>query len=153
MTAAPSYRITAHATIDAPAARVYGIIADYRTGHPRIVPREFSDLTVEEGGVGAGTVIRFCFTTMGQTHAFRAVVTEPEPGRVLVEENVPPSPSPSGTVFTVEPVNDGRTHVTIDTTLTTRRRGIAGRIEGFLSQRILRSVYERELRLLRDVAR
>jgi hypothetical protein len=32
---------------------VYDTIADYHIGHPRILPRHFSGLTVEEGGIGA----------------------------------------------------------------------------------------------------
>jgi hypothetical protein len=40
------------AIIHAPAARVYGIIADYRVHHPRIVPPEyFRTVEVEAGGV------------------------------------------------------------------------------------------------------
>ncbi len=74
--------------MDAPADRVYAIIADYRNGHPHILPKQFRNLTVEQGGVGAGTIIRFEVRVFGQTQHFRAVVSEPEPGRVLVEENL-----------------------------------------------------------------
>lgn len=45
--------------IDAPPDRVYALIADYRSGHPRILPKAyFKELVVEQGGVGAGTVVR-----------------------------------------------------------------------------------------------
>ena len=54
-----AHRITASARIDAAPKRVYNVIADYCNGHPRILPKQFSDLVVERGGFGAGTVIRF----------------------------------------------------------------------------------------------
>src|SRR5690242_8820844 len=94
--------LTLHAAADlgAPPDRVYGVIADYRQGHPSIVPRQFSNMRVVKGGVGAGTEITFDVTMLGMTRHFRAVVTEPERGRVLVESNV--EPSPSVTTFVVE---------------------------------------------------
>ena len=43
--------------MNAPAAKVYEVLSDYQEGHPAILPRKyFIDLTVEEGGRGAGTV-------------------------------------------------------------------------------------------------
>ena len=50
-------RIKSSRMINAPAERVYRCIADYRTHHPAFLPPAFSNFTVEEGGVGAGTVI------------------------------------------------------------------------------------------------
>jgi hypothetical protein len=49
--------VVASAHIAAAPAQVYAIIANYREGHPRILPKEFSGLTVEQGGIGAGTII------------------------------------------------------------------------------------------------
>ena len=83
-----AYRVSVSARIPAPSGRIYGIIADYRNGHPHILPPAFSNLEVEQGGVGAGTIIRFNVRALGRTQLFRSVVTEPEPGRVLVETNV-----------------------------------------------------------------
>jgi hypothetical protein len=101
-----TYKAEASATINAPAALVYSIIADYRDGHPHILPKPyFLGLEVERGGFGAGTVIRFRVRVMGKTQAFRAAVTEPEPGRVLVESDLDGGPQ---TTFTVEPLEEGR---------------------------------------------
>jgi hypothetical protein len=81
---------------------VYAILADYRNGRPRILPeRYFSNLEVERGRVGAGTVIRFQVRTLGITRSFRGEVTEPKPGRVLVESY---PQTGEVTSFTVEPV-------------------------------------------------
>ncbi len=51
----PLLHASAERTIPAPAAAVYALLADYRDGHPRILPPAFSDLTVLQGGIGAGT--------------------------------------------------------------------------------------------------
>jgi hypothetical protein len=56
----PTHQVSASADVRAPAEKVYAILADYRHGHPQIVPRPpFGLLEVEQGGYGAGTVIRF----------------------------------------------------------------------------------------------
>ena len=55
---------------------------------------------MEQGGYGAGTVIRCSIRVMGRTQTFRASITEPEPGRVLVETDLT---MPSVTTFTVDP--------------------------------------------------
>src|SRR5215204_3004132 len=61
-----SFTVGAAARVNAPARRVYDMIADYRNGHPRIVPpKYFTSLDVEEGGVGDGTVIRFTMRVLG----------------------------------------------------------------------------------------
>ncbi len=57
--------ISASATIPARRERVYSLIANYNDGHPRILPRQFSGLIVERGGVGAGTIIRFQMSVFG----------------------------------------------------------------------------------------
>ena len=82
------YRFSSSALIHASPQDLYAIIADYQQGHPQILPKPpFVSLVVEQGGKGAGTVIRVQMRVLGQTQAFRAVVTEPEPGRILVETN------------------------------------------------------------------
>jgi hypothetical protein len=145
-----TYTISATARLQAPPRRVYDTIANYHTGHPRIVPKQFSNLKVEKGGVGAGTVITFAVTVLGRTTAFRAEVTEPEPGRVLVEKNV--SGSDSVTTFIVDPgARADEAVVTINTEMTDRG-GIAGAIEKFLTRRVLRPMYAEELRRLEAAA-
>jgi phage FluMu protein gp41 len=122
---------------------VYGIFADYHTHHPAILPRPaFEDPVIEQGGHGAGTVFRIATHAMGQTTHFRMTVSEPEPGRVLVEED---AEAGVVTTFTVEPEAGGtRSRVTITTELR-RKPGLAGWIEGLLSPRYLRRLYEKEL--------
>jgi len=142
---------SASALIPAPAPELYGILADYREGHPRILPRPpFVDLHVEKGGIGDGTVIRVGMRILGREQAFQAVVTEPEPGRVLRETN----DDGYETTFTLAPRNDGQhTLVTISTVAAQgTRAGLRGFFEGWLVRWLLAPVYRKELELLARVA-
>ena len=65
---------SAERTVPVPAAAVYALLADYRDGHPRILPPAFSDLTVLRGGTGAGTVIREHCTINRSIHTGKATV-------------------------------------------------------------------------------
>ena len=144
------YTVTASALVEAPAETVYAILADYRDGHPHILPRKyFTGLKVERGGYGAGTVIRFGMRAFGKTREARAAVTEPEPGRVLVETAL--DEGGPVTTFVVEPVG-GRARVTFKTELTSAS-GVAGAVERFVASRFLRRVYALELAQLDDFAR
>ena len=145
-----SYRFSESAVIRAPAERIFAILADYREGHPSILPRPpFESLEVEQGGVGAGTVVRCRIRLLGATREFRAAITEPEPGRVLAETDLATG---AVTTFTVVPTDGGNhSEVTIGTELPLRK-GLAGIVERLLVPRQLRPVYLRQLRLLAQVA-
>ena len=143
------YTVSASAHIDAPHDRIYGIIADYHVGHASILPKPFRNLVIEQGGIGAGTIIRFEVHAYGTVTKCRAIVTEPQPGRVLVETNVEPAESP--TTFTLEPAAEGGTDVTI-TTEAQSRNGLAGIVERWMSTRFLKKLYAEELELLRQRA-
>jgi Polyketide cyclase / dehydrase and lipid transport len=135
------FRFERSADIAAPPQRVYGIVADYHSGHPRILPKQFHGMVVENGGIGDGTIVRFQVTLFARTQTLRARVTEPEPGRVLVEAYQ------NGTVttFTADPLHDGRaTRMTI-TTVMPSRGGVLGAIERFVVPRVLRPIYADEL--------
>ena len=140
----------ASTTINAPAELVYAILADYRDGHPLILPKQyFTSLEVEEGGVGAGTVIRFEMNAAGRTQTFRSMITEPEPGRVLVETD---PLSGTATTFSVQPTQQGtRAYVTIST-MVNSRGGVLGLPERLLTKLFLQRVYKQELELLAAVA-
>ncbi|HEX6134432.1 MAG TPA: SRPBCC family protein [Longimicrobiales bacterium] len=145
----PNYRFSESALIDAPPQNLYAILADYHRGHASILPKPpFVDLTVEQGGIGEGTIIRVRMRVLGLVQAYRAVVTEPDPGRVLVETNE----NGYVTSFIVEPHSDGQhTNVTIATELPART-GVPGAVERWLMPRMLRPVYQRELAQLAEVA-
>jgi hypothetical protein len=145
----PTVTVEARAKVRAPAARVYSLIADYRLGHPRIVPpKYFQNIVVERGGIGDGTVISFEMKMLGKIRKSRARVTEPEPGRVLVEKV---DDQGIVTTFRVDPAGAFRSDVTISTVLPTRR-GLLGALEGLLVRALLAPVYRDELVLIDRVA-
>jgi polyketide cyclase/dehydrase/lipid transport protein len=145
-----TYIVSAAATIPARPECVYALIANYNDGHRRIIPKQFSDITVEQGGIGAGTVIRFQMSMLGKKQTCRAAISEPEPGRVLVETYL----EPEGTVTTFR-VEQGSapadSHVTISTELPVRD-GLVGLIEKTVASFLLRSIYQKELVNLARVA-
>jgi hypothetical protein len=142
-------RFSAAALIPAPPQQLYAIIADYRERHPAILPKPpFVSLVVEEGGSGAGTKILVHIRVLGRLQSYRSVVSEPDPGRVLVETN----DNGYVTSFTVEPRADGQqAFVTIETDLGERSGALAA-LERWLVTRLLRPVYMRELEQLAAVA-
>lgn len=146
------YQVTASAQLSAPAALVYSIIADYNNGHPYILPKPpFIAQQVEQGGVGAGTIITFHMRLYGTTQSFRATVAEPQPGQMLVETNL--EDGGAVTTFRVTPAEQsGRTDVTITTEGRTVRAGVLGALEKLLTTLTLRRVYRRELKLLDALA-
>jgi hypothetical protein len=142
-------RASASALIEGSAERVYAILADYREGHPRILPPEyFRSLEVERGGVGEGTVVRIEMRVLGRSRVSRHLVSEPEPGRVLEERDVR---GEFVTTFTVEP-RSGRVHVTIETRWRAKG-GPLGRLERWLTTLLLGRIYARELELLAERVR
>ncbi len=142
----PVIRVTADSRVDAPAATAYGILADYRAGHPSILPPTFRNLVVESGGVGAGTRIRFEMRMAWKTRKLRAVITEPDPGRVLVETDLD---SGAVTTFTVTPIDSGSCQVHINTEWTAGR--LKALIERPLARRLIEPLYREELQNLQRV--
>jgi uncharacterized protein YndB with AHSA1/START domain len=138
---------SAERTIDAPAGQVYGHLADMHQ-HPNFLPPAFSDFQVEEGGVGTGTVSRFAVTAGGRTRTYRMRVTEPDPGRVLVESD---ADSSLVTTFNVEP-QGGKSLVRISTTWD-GASGIGGFFERTFAPRAMRRIYLDELDRLNAYAR
>jgi len=142
--------VTASAVIPARRERVYALIANYHDGHPRIVPKQFSGLVVEQGGIGAGTVIRFQISVFGRKQTFRAAVTEPEPGRVLCETDLDANGAVTTFIVDQGPA-PADSRVTICTELRVRS-GFLGIIEKALSTLLLRPIYARELENIARVA-
>ena len=134
---------SASSLIHAPAAHVYSILADYHQGHPAIVPKKyFRKVEVEEGGRGAGTKLLVEMRVMGSTYVSHHVVSEPEPGRVLLEENTDCS---TKTTFTVDPNPGGATcTLRIETEFSTRP-GILGSIQRAVTRSVLVKIYKEEL--------
>ena len=133
--------------ITARAAELYAVVADYHAGHPAILPKPyFQELTVEKGGVGAGTIVRASVKVMGRVFPVHHLVSEPEPGRVLQESDL--DKPGEFTQFTFEPVNGGaQTRVTIATEFVPSP-GLMGVMERLTKPGMARKMYQQELRNL-----
>ena len=138
------------AVINAPPAIVYGIISDYHDGHQAILPRKyFDEMIVTQGGTGTGTEITVRMTVMGVSAEYQMVVSEPNPGRVLVEADID---ADVVTTFTVEPAQNGtHSRVTISTQMPIKP-GLQGWIEKHMNPPIMRRIYREELSNLASVA-
>lgn len=137
----------AERVLDAPAPVVYGCLVDY-THHHRpggFLPPAFSNQEILSGGTGDGTVIRLSVSLGGRTSTMTAHISEPEPGRVLVEHS-----QSVQTTFTVQPEAD-RSRVRFETVL--EAGGLAGLMNKFFAARLLRPVYADELSRLERYAR
>ena len=137
--------------INARPEAVYAVFSDYRVGHPAVLPKPyFTDLRVEQGGQGSGTIVQADMAVFGVKRSYRLTVTEPEPGRVLMETD-----PDAGVVtkFIVEPVSGGQqSRVTISSD-SRRSAGFAGLMERLMNPPITRRIYRQELRQLADYLR
>lgn len=135
------FHFSAERVLNAPAEVVYHCLVDYREHHRHqpegFLPPAFTRLEVLRGGYGAGTQIRFTAVVGGRASTRTQDVTEPEPGRVLVE-----SGNGEGSTFTVEPRGDGA-FVRIETVL--RAGGLTGVLLPLMGARLLRPIVAEEL--------
>jgi hypothetical protein len=134
--------VSAERTIPARAQSLYALLADYRDGHPRILPPAFSDCRVLYGGTGEGTHIQFNVRVGGKTRRMVGQITEPEPGHILEETYE----DGSVTRFTIDPVHN-ESRLRIETSAESRP-GLAGLIERPLSRLLLSRLYREELDLI-----
>ena len=133
----------AEGLVGAPADRVYELIADHREHHPKFLPSNFSNVEIERGGVGAGTITTFTITAGSRSRNYRMRIDEPEPGRVMTESD---TTSSLVTTWTVTPDGD-RSRVRIETRWE-GAKGIAGYFERLFAPGALRRIYDEELRRL-----
>ena len=137
---------SAERVIDAPADKVYSYLADMHA-HQHFLPPAFSDFQVEEGGVGEGTVTRFKVTAGGRTRDYHMRISEPEPGRTLVEKDIESS---LVNTFNVQPQGD-KSLVRIATSWD-GAAGIGGFFERAFAPRALNRLYLDELSRLNAYA-
>ena len=140
--------VMAEGLVGAPAQRVYELIADHREHHPKFLPTNFSNVEIEQGGVGAGTITTFTMSAGSRSRNYRMRVAEPEPGRVLTESD---TTSSLVTTWTVTPDGD-RTRVRIETRWD-GAPGVAGFFERLFAPPAMRRIYNDELRRLDKYAR
>ena len=142
------YEIRVSKIINAPRKAIYDVIADYHIGHNAILPRPFfSDIVVEEGGYGDGSLISFDITLGGQTVPYRQRVSELENGRIIQEANVHDE---GITQFILDPIGDGtKTEVTIYVQLV-EPTGIFAFLERWITIAFSRWLFNKELNNLAE---
>jgi hypothetical protein len=125
---------------------IYHCIADYRDHHrpEGFLPPAFTDFVIDRGGVGAGTQAHWVVDAGGRRRAVSATITEPVPGRRLVE-----TASGIETVFSVEPTEDGA-RVRFETTMD--EGGLQGLLTRLFAARLILPIYHDELRRLEAYA-
>lgn len=139
------YTVEATEIIPAAPERVYAVLSDYHTHHPAILPKPaFKAVKVLKGGTGAGTEIQATMNEWGRETVYHLVVSEPEPGRVLFEED---KQKGVATTFKVEPVNDGQSRVTISMKRNVPS-GLRGALDKAINPPILKMVFKAELKQL-----
>jgi hypothetical protein len=144
-------RANAERSIAAAPASVYAVLADYNSQHPRIMPPSlFSDLEVESGGVGAGTVFHITLRMLGRRQRLHMRVGEPEPGHVLTETNLD-----TGVVtrFSVAPQDGGRHTLARISSEWETARGLRGLADRLATPLLMGRIFAKQLRQLDQYVR
>lgn len=138
---------SAERMMSVPADVVYACIRDYEHHHrpEGFLPPTFSEMQVLQGGVGAGTVVSWAMDLGGRHETTTATISEPDPGHILVETS-----TTVVTTFTVKPSGGGAL-VRFDTVID--EPGLRGLMTRLFATRLLRPVYDDELKRLEEYAR
>lgn len=124
--------------IDAPPDEVYAFLADYRDKRPIILTPNFLDYTVEQGGRGGGTVIRYRLQAGRRERTYHMRVEAPPGGSALVERDVNSS---LVSTWTVIPAASGRQARVMVTTEWEGSSGVGGFFERTFAPAALRRIY------------
>jgi hypothetical protein len=140
-------KVSESGLINAEAFAIYSVLRDYPDGHLHIVPKKyFTHLSVLEGGVGEGTLVRTGVTAFGKTNYRELRMFEVEKDRKLVEID---QSQDLATFFILTPQAGGKTLVEI-TTEWQPAKGFAGLMERWLAPGLFRKVYKAELQQLNE---
>jgi len=142
-------RISVETTRQIPveAARVFTSIADFKTHRPQWLLPAYSELQVEQGGIGAGTIVRYRLKVGPRERAYRMQIAEPKPGVMLTEQD---ATSSLLTTWTVSPNGTGCTVAVASQW--NGAGGIGGFFERLFAPRGLRRLYDEQLARLASYA-
>ena len=134
-------------SIEAAPDVVFHCLADYREHHQPggFLPPAFSDQVVTKGGLGGGTELTFVVSAGGRRRTVHSTVSGSAADMSLVERS-----DGIETISSVEPL-DGGARVRFETVLD--ERGLRGILDRLFGPRLLRPIYEEELRRLDEHAR
>ncbi|MFI1094372.1 SRPBCC family protein [Streptomyces sp. NPDC020917] len=124
--------------------RVYDALADYTGTRGRVLPEQFSEYEVREGGQGAGTVVHWKLqATSKRVRDCLFDVTAPTPGRLVETDRN----SSMITTWTVTPAGTGRSKVVV-TTAWQGATGVGGFFERTFAPKGLGRIYDEVLAAL-----
>ncbi|MCZ4123744.1 SRPBCC family protein [Streptomyces sp. H39-S7] len=104
---------TTQRVIEAEAERVYDALADYAGTRKTLLPEQFSEYEVREGGSGAGTLVHWKLqATSKRIRDCLFDVTAPTAGQLVEADRN----SSMVTTWTVTPAGTGRSKVVVTTT-------------------------------------
>ncbi|MEU0184085.1 SRPBCC family protein [Streptomyces sp. NPDC006207] len=105
---------------------VFAALADYAGTRQRLLPEQYSEYEVREGGSGAGTLVHWKLqATEKRVRDCLLAVTEPTPGQLVESDRN----STMVTTWTVTPAGEGRAKAVVTSTWTG-----AGGIGGFFER-------------------
>ncbi|WP_262705376.1 MULTISPECIES: SRPBCC family protein [Streptomyces] len=117
---------------------VFDAIADYRDTRPRLLPQQFSEYEVREGGDGEGTVVHWKLqATSKRVRDCLLEVSEPSDGRLVEKDRN----SSMVTTWTVTPAGEGKSRVVVTSTWT-GATGIGGFFERTFAPKGLARIYD-----------
>lgn len=118
--------------------RVYDALADYSGTRGRLLPGQFSEYEVREGGKGEGTLVHWRLqATSKRVRDCLLDVTAPEAGRLVESDRN----SSMVTAWSVAPAGEGRSKV-VATTTWQGASGIGGFFERTFAPKGLGRIYE-----------
>ncbi|MGV9250029.1 SRPBCC family protein [Streptomyces sp. NPDC003697] len=117
---------TTERVVAADAEKVFDALADYRGTRPRLLPEQFSEYEVREGGDGEGTLVHWKLqATSKRVRDCLLEVTEPSEGELVEKDRN----SSMVTTWRVTPAGEGKSRVVVTATW----KG-AGGIGGFFER-------------------
>jgi len=115
--------------------------------HRHILPKQFESLEVLKGGRGAGTIFRLNMNVMGNRSSLELTITEPEPQRIIQEEDRAAGVT---TTWKLTPVDGGKRCLIQLTSMFRSKPGLAGAVERLIVPPVIRSIYRQELNNIND---
>jgi polyketide cyclase/dehydrase/lipid transport protein len=139
---------TTQREIAATTQTVFDTLADYREGRPKLLPENYSEYEVREGGDGAGTLVHWKLqATKKRVRDCLLEVTEPAEGELVEKDRN----SSMVTTWRVTPgAGEGTSRVTV-TTVWNGAGGIGGFFEKTFAPAGLKRIYDGVLAKLPDV--
>jgi uncharacterized protein YndB with AHSA1/START domain len=129
---------TTERIVEAEPERVYDALADYAGTRGRVLPEQFSEYEVREGGKGDGTLVHWRLqATSKRVRDCLFDVTAPTPGRLVETDRN----STLVTTWTVTPAGEGRSKVVAATTWQ-GATGVGGFFERAFAPKGLSRIYD-----------